>query len=62
MFSTQFYPEAKGGLMDTACLLDVYLEIVRRYKDGKRLLLLNDGHQVGFLLFNMMLDDPILRK
>ena len=48
--------------MDTACLLDVYLEIVRRYKDGKRLLLLNDGHQVGFLLFNMMLDYPILRK
>ncbi|KFY19671.1 hypothetical protein V491_04295, partial [Pseudogymnoascus sp. VKM F-3775] len=36
IFSTQFHPEAKGGPMDSSYLFDMYLENVRRYKDGKK--------------------------
>lgn len=54
IFSTQFHPEAKGGPMDTAFLFDIYLDSVRRYKDGKRLLFPNNDHRVGSLLFNTL--------
>ena len=40
--------------MDTAFLLDMYLQIIRRYKDGTRLPLPNDDHRVEFLLFDIM--------
>lgn len=54
IFSTQFHPEAKGGPMDTAFLFDIYLESVRRYKDGRRLLLPYNDHRVESLLFNTL--------
>ena len=38
--------------MDIAFLLDIYLESVRRYQDGKCLLLPIDDHRIEFLLFN----------
>lgn len=40
--------------MDTAFLFDIYLESVRRYKDGKRPLLLNNDHRVESLLLNTL--------
>lgn len=35
IFSTQFHPEAKGGPLDSAYLFDMYMDNVRKYKDGQ---------------------------
>lgn len=46
-FSTQLHPDAKGGPMDTAFLIDIYQESVRTYKDGKHLPLAINDHRVS---------------
>ncbi|KAK5092991.1 Multifunctional pyrimidine synthesis protein CAD [Exophiala xenobiotica] len=35
IFSTQFHPEAKGGPMDSAYLFDMYLDMVKQYKESQ---------------------------
>jgi carbamoyl-phosphate synthase small subunit len=34
-FSTQFHPEASGGPTDTAYLFDVFIENIKKHKDGR---------------------------